>query len=100
MALDALIPALPHRLPNAEFVKAMKWTRKIMVEESHALLQLVHMWHVIVRHAPLFYPYRSHFVPQMVNSLARLGLPPNCPLQHRQLAVAIADTIIDRKSHV
>ena len=39
------------------------------------------------------------FVPQMVNSLNRLGLPPNCPIENRQLAVALADTIISWELH-
>ena len=30
----------------------------------------------------------------MVNSLNRLGLPPNCPLENRFLAVALADLVI------
>lgn len=57
-------------------MKAIKWTKKIMYEEGHALPQLIHMWHMIVRHPALFYSCRSHFVGQMVNSLNRLGLPP------------------------
>lgn len=59
-------------------MKAIKWTKKIMYEEGHALPQLIHMWHMIVRHPALFYSCRSHFVGQMVNSLSRLGLPPKC----------------------
>lgn len=50
-------------------MKAIKWTKKIMYEEGHALPQLIHMWHMIVRHPALFYSCRSHFV-------SRLGLPP------------------------
>jgi len=61
---------------HQEFMKAIKWTKKIMYEEGHALPQLIHMWHMIVRHPALFYKCRSHFVGQMVNSLSRLGLPP------------------------
>ena len=95
VALDILIPALPKRLPINDFVKAVKWTKKIMYEEGHALAQLVHMWQLVVRHPGLFFPYRSQFMPQMVNSLNRLGLPPNCPVENRQLAVALADLIMN-----
>jgi hypothetical protein len=98
VALDILIPALPKRLPMADFIKAIKWTKKIMYEEGHALAQLVHMWQLVVRHPTLFYPYRSQFMPQMVNSLNRLGLPPNCPVENRQLAVALADLILNWES--
>ena len=95
VALDVLMPALPKRLPTADFVKAIKWTKKIMYEEGHALAQLVHMWQLVVRHPTLFFPYRSQFMPQMVNSLNRLGLPPNCPVENRRLAVALADLILN-----
>lgn len=64
-------------------MKAIKWTKKIMYEEGHALPQLIHMWHMIVRHPALFYSCRSHFVGQMVNSLSRLGLPPKCVVDGR-----------------
>ncbi|CAM9912708.1 unnamed protein product, partial [Hapterophycus canaliculatus] len=80
-------------------MKAIKWTKKIMYEEGHALPQLIHMWHMIVRHPALFYSCRSHFVGQMVNSLNRLGLPPNCPRENRQLAVSLADLMIKWEAH-
>jgi hypothetical protein len=66
-----------------------------MYEEGHALAQLVHTWQLVVRHPALFFPYRSQFMPQMVNSLNRLGLPPNCPVENRQLAVGLADLIVN-----
>ena len=93
------MPALPLRLPLPDFVKAIKWTKKIMYEEGHALPQLIHMWQLIVRHPQLFFPYRAQFVPQMVNSLNRLGLPPNCPIENRELAVALADLILAWEMH-
>ncbi|CAM9449609.1 unnamed protein product, partial [Laminaria digitata] len=98
-ALDILVPALPFRLTTTEFMKAIKWTKKIMYEEGHALPQLIHMWHIIVRHPVLFYSCRSHFVGQMVNSLSRLGLAPNCPRESRQLAVSLADLMIKWEAH-
>lgn len=94
VALDTLVPALPKRLRQEDFVKAMKWTKKVVFEEGHSLPQLIHVWNLIVRHAALFYPFRSHFVPQMVSSISRLGLPPNCPVDHRQVAVGCAEVLI------
>ncbi|CAM9500977.1 unnamed protein product, partial [Choristocarpus tenellus] len=93
-ALDILVPALPFRLSGLEFMKAIRWTKKIMFEEGHALPQLIHMWQLIVRHPTLFYTCRSHFVTQMVTSLSKLGLPPSCSRDNRQLAVSLADLII------
>ena len=94
MALDTLVPALPERLRYEDFVKAMKWTKKIVFEEGHSLPQLIHVWNLIVRHASLFYPFRSHFIPQMVSSISRLGLPPNCPVEHRHVALGCAEVLV------
>lgn len=93
-ALDILTPALPKRLKAPDFIKAIKWTKKIIYEEGHAIQQLVHIWQLLVRQPALFYGYRAQFVPQMVNSLNRLALPPNSPLESRSLAVALVDLII------
>jgi transformation/transcription domain-associated protein len=93
-AFDVLLPALPNRLPSNEFIKAIKWTKKIVYEEGHVLGQLVHIWFLIVRHPALFYPFRSQFVPLMVNSLNRLAIPPSSTPDNRRLAVNIVDLIV------
>jgi len=93
-AFDILLPALPSRLPSNEFIKAIKWTKKIAYEEGHVLGQLVHIWFLIVRHPALFYPFRGQFVPLMVNSLNRLAIPPSSTPDNRRLAVNIVDLII------
>lgn len=54
---------------------------------GHLVPQLIHIWNLIIRHPDLFYSSRTQFVPQMVNSLNRLGLPINRPLENRKLAV-------------
>eukprot|EP00457_Paulinella_chromatophora_P000070 gb/GEZN01000070.1/.p1 GENE.gb/GEZN01000070.1/~~gb/GEZN01000070.1/.p1 ORF type:complete len:2436 (+),score=418.65 gb/GEZN01000070.1/:121-7308(+) len=95
-ALDSLMPALPKRLPPGEhkYPTWIKWTKKIIVEEGHLVPQLIHIWNLIIRHPDLFYSSRTQFVPQMVNSLNRLGLPANRPLENRKLAVGLAHLII------
>ncbi|KAJ0401448.1 hypothetical protein ATCC90586_009858 [Pythium insidiosum] len=93
-ALDVLVPALPSRLPPHEFIKAIKWTKKIAYEEGHVLPQLVHLWLLVVRHPALFYPFRGQFVPLMVNSLNRLAIPPSSTPENRRLAVQLVDLII------
>ncbi|GMI33605.1 hypothetical protein TeGR_g13570, partial [Tetraparma gracilis] len=98
-ALDILIPALPKRLPVADFVKAIKWTKKIMYEEGHAMPQLIHMWQIIINNPSIFYGYRAQFVPHMVNSLNKLGLQPNCLVENRTLAINLADLIIAWEVH-
>ncbi|KAH9107563.1 hypothetical protein LEN26_014254, partial [Aphanomyces euteiches] len=93
-AFDILLPALPTRLPSHEFIKAIKWTKKIAFEEGHILQQLVHIWYLIVRQPSLFYPFRGQFVPLMVNSLNRLAIPPSSTQDNRRLAVSVVDLVI------
>ena len=50
--------------------------KKIIDEEGHSLPQLIHIWQLVVRHPALFYTSSAQFVPQMVNSLDRIGLSP------------------------
>ncbi|KAA8493601.1 Transcription-associated protein 1 [Porphyridium purpureum] len=97
-ALDVLTPVLPIRLPHhAEEHKYPIWIRyikKMLVEEGHSLQHLVHIWQLLVRHGSLFYPARAQFVPQMVNSLQRLGLSPSTTTENRRLTVDLAELVI------
>ena len=95
MALDILIPALPERLRQEDLQKAMRYTKKIVIEEGHSLPQMMHCWQIIIRHADIFYPYRSYFTPIMIQSITRLGLTSSCPLDQRQVAVGVADIIVE-----
>ncbi|KAL9690280.1 hypothetical protein QQ045_010677 [Rhodiola kirilowii] len=49
---------------------------------------------LIVRHTDLFYSCRAQFVPQMVNSLSRLGLPFNTLAENRRLAIELAGLVV------
>ena len=83
------LPAGDHKYPTW-----IKWTKKIIVEEGHSLPQLIHIWQLVVRHPSLFFSSSAQFVPQMVNSLNRIGLSPNCSVENRKLAVELAQLII------
>lgn len=95
-ALDILMPALPRRLPLGEnkIPIWIRYTKKILVEEGHSVPNLIHIFQLLVRHANLFYNCRAQFVPQMVNSLSRLGLPQNTPLENRRLAIDLAGLVV------
>lgn len=95
-ALDVLVPALPRRLPVTDHKHPIwiRYAKKILVEEGHSLPHLVHIWQLVVRHASLFYTCRSQFVPQMVNSLSRLGLPQNSPQDNRKLSLDLAHLVV------
>ncbi|KAK9136460.1 hypothetical protein Syun_015790 [Stephania yunnanensis] len=95
-ALDILMPALPRRLPPGDFRMPIwiRYTKKILVEEGHSIPNLIHLFQLIVRHADLFYSCRAQFVPQMVNSLSRLGLPYNTTTENRRLAIELAGLVV------
>jgi hypothetical protein len=97
-ALDILTPALPkrlfHNMTDHKYPIWIRYTKKILLEEGHSLLHLVHIWQLIVRHAELFYSARALFVPIMVTSLTRIGLGANAAAENRRLALDLADLII------
>ncbi|KGN48912.1 transformation/transcription domain-associated protein [Cucumis sativus] len=95
-ALDILMPALPRRLPlgDSRMPIWIRYTKKILVEEGHSIPNLIHIFQLIVRHSDLFYSCRAQFVPQMVNSLSRLGLPYNTTAENRRLAIDLAGLVV------
>ncbi|XP_042493905.1 transformation/transcription domain-associated protein-like isoform X1 [Macadamia integrifolia] len=95
-ALDILMPALPRRLPAGDYRMPIwiRYTKKILVEEGHSIPNLIHIFQLIVRHSDLFYGCRAQFVPQMVNSLSRLGLPFNTTAENRRLAIELAGLVV------
>ena len=93
-ALDILVPVLKDRLPHDEFVKSIKWTKKVIYEDGHSLSNVIHVWGVIVKNPSMFYGHKEQFMPQMVNCLSRLALPGNATLENRSLAVDLVEIII------
>ncbi|TYI41023.1 hypothetical protein ES332_A02G205400v1 [Gossypium tomentosum] len=95
-ALDILMPALPRRLPlgDSRMPIWIRYTKKILVEEGHSIPNLIHIFQLIARHSELFYSCRAQFVPQMVNSLSRLGLPYNTTAENRRLAIELAGLVV------
>lgn len=56
--------------------------------------QLFHILQLVVRHYKVYYPVRHQLVQHMVNSIQRLGFSPTATLEHRKLAVELAEVII------
>ena len=96
-ALDILTPTLKLRIPegNEKFPAWIKWTKKIIIEEGHALPQLIHILQLLVRHPDLFYPCKGHFIHQIVTSLSRVGFSNNCPIENKKLAIDLVELIIN-----
>ncbi|EFA78297.1 protein kinase [Heterostelium album PN500] len=94
-ALDILVPTLKTRLIGDNIRNTwIKWTKKIIVEESHTPQQLVHILQLIVRHPVLFYSSRAQFIPQMVSSLPKLGLVSNISPENKKLSIDLTELII------
>ncbi|RKP03126.1 hypothetical protein CXG81DRAFT_9931 [Caulochytrium protostelioides] len=98
-ALDILLPVMPRRVKDKESVSGLPtwvaWTRKIMIQDSHTVTQLLLLYLMIIRHTKLFWPYRDHFIAQCINSLQRLGLSPNATPDTRSLTLSMTQLIID-----
>lgn len=87
-ALDNLIPILPERLGKLESIPAwVQWIRKIAIEDGHSVSQLVAIYQLLIRNSCYFYESREHFMVQIVNSLARLGLSGNCTAETKSLSI-------------
>lgn len=95
--LDILAPVLPKRINNPAEIKYPMWarlTRKVLVEDGHSVSQLVNVYQLLVRHPDLFYDYREHFLPQIVNTLSKLGLLQSATPETKSLTVDLADLIL------
>lgn len=93
-ALDLLVPSFLRRLDESGLKAVVATTQRVMFEEANSIAQLAHVFHVVVRQPNIFILKRSLFSPYMVNSLNRLGLPPNTPPENRRLAVSIVDLVL------
>uniref|UniRef100_T1JAK1 Transformation/transcription domain-associated protein n=1 Tax=Strigamia maritima TaxID=126957 RepID=T1JAK1_STRMM len=92
-ALEILTPAMPVRMEDGNTMLT-HWTKKIIVEEGHTVAQLVHMLHLLVRHYKVYFPVRHHLLQHMVNSMTKLGFLQNASIEHRKLAIDLAEVII------
>ncbi|EGC36462.1 hypothetical protein DICPUDRAFT_151088 [Dictyostelium purpureum] len=94
--LDLLLPTFKLRFPPCDPKNSawIKWTKKIVVEESHTTAQLAHVIQLIVRKSQYFYHNRSQFIPHMVLLLPRIALGSNLTSENKKLALDIAETIL------
>ncbi|RCI06399.1 hypothetical protein CU098_004433, partial [Rhizopus stolonifer] len=96
--LDIIAPVLPVRIAPQENERIPTWvrlTRKVVVEDTHSISQMVNVYQLLIRHSDLFFEYREHFLPQIVNTLPKLGLLQNATPEHKLLTVELAELIIN-----
>ncbi|CEP07551.1 hypothetical protein [Parasitella parasitica] len=95
--LDIIAPVLPARIasqPNERIPTWVRLTRRVVVEDTHSISQMVNVYQLLIRHPDLFFDYREHFLPQIVNTLPKLGLLQNATPEHKMLTVELAELII------
>ncbi|KAI8989366.1 hypothetical protein BDB01DRAFT_537511 [Pilobolus umbonatus] len=94
--LDIIAPVLPKRVPLQPGERVPTWvrlTRKVVVEDTHSISQMVNVYQLLVRQPDLFYDYREHFLPQIVNALPKLGLLQNTTPENKTLTVELTELI-------
>jgi phosphatidylinositol kinase/protein kinase (PI-3 family) len=93
-ALDMLVPVLlaPSATPDQQYIK---WTRKVLYEESQVPQQLFHILYVLAKYEPCFRPWRSMFYTSLATSFPKL-VPHSLstPIEQRKLAIAIIDLLL------
>ncbi|XP_034140404.1 transcription-associated protein 1 isoform X2 [Drosophila guanche] len=97
-ALDVLTPAMPLRMEDGNTMLT-HWTKKIIVEEGHAMQQLFHILQLIIRHYKVYFPVRHQLVQHLINYMQRLGFPATASIEHKKLAVDLAEVIIKWELH-
>lgn len=65
------------------YVKPHRYAKKQVLDESGTLINLLQLWQLVVRHPDVFYESRAQFVPQMINTLSRIGMPTTASLENR-----------------
>lgn len=97
VALDVLTPMLPSRLNAGEgrMPHWIKFTRKIVGDESQNPAHLIQIWQFMVRHPKLFYPYRHMFINNMGSSISKLGSPQPQSMDQKKVAIDLIELIFD-----
>lgn len=94
-ALSILLPCLKSKLDEQEWRNLIESTVGIVCKEGNNIPQVAHIWQTIVAHPNIFNEYRSYFMGHMVNSVARIGLSPSCPIEHRSLSLSVAELVLE-----
>ena len=97
VALDVLTPMLPVRLSagDGKMPPWIKYTRKIVGDESQSPAHLIQIWQFMVRHPKLFYPYRHIFINNMGSSISKLGVPQPQSMDQKKVAIDLIELIFD-----
>lgn len=90
--LDVFMPMMPLKL-NESNVSLINLTKTVIIKDGYAILQLYHVFQVIIRHHTIYYPVRHQLIQNMINSMQRLESSNS--VDYRKLAIDIAEVIIN-----
>ena len=100
-ATDLLIPAIPIRMDDGYEILAY-CTKKILSDDAHGNLQLIHIMSIIVRHQTIYFHVRYSLANLMVQSAQKIAGQQTNSLEQRKLAIDIVEVLIRwelRKHH-
>ena len=90
-AMDVLLPTLNKSLSDEELGVALDQTVEVIQDDQ----QMTNLWRLITRHPQVYVSHKSAIMPHMLRSLASLGQLPNASIESRDLALALAQLIVD-----
>ena len=94
-ALEILAPVLRKRISGGD-VKTPLWARiprKILLEESSNLQQLLSIYSYVVRYPNLFYEAREHFTQVIIPSLNKIAQLPNPSTEGKKLVLNLIELV-------
>lgn len=95
-ALELIAYVLPKRVSSSGDWRSnmwAKWPKRIMVEESSNLQQLMSIFQFLLRHPDLFYDSREQFISSIIPCLARIAQPPSPSTENKKLALNLIGLI-------
>ncbi|CAF4306775.1 unnamed protein product, partial [Adineta steineri] len=92
-ATDLLIPAIPIRIDDGYEILAY-CTKKILSDDAHGNLQLIHIMTIIVRHQIIYFHVRYTLANLMIQSAQKIAGQQTNSVEQKKLAIDIIEVII------
>ena len=92
-ATDLLIPSIPVRIDDGYEILAI-CTKKILSDDAHGNIQLIHIMSIIVRHQTIYYHVRYSLANLMIQSAQRISGQQANSIEHKKLAIDIIEVLI------
>lgn len=92
-ATDLLIPAIPLRMDDGYEILAY-CTKKILSDDAHGNLQLIHIMSIIVRHQSIYFHVRYALANLMIQSAQKIAGQQSNSIEQKKLAIDIIEVLI------